>query len=152
MKVRWSIAAFALALFAAFGAGAGTLYAQEHDHEDHGEHHDEHGDHHEHHWDEHHPQFDDHEHVVVNSWWVGHRERPVVGFREEDRLRPEWEPRLQVGFVFDRDWRARCRPVPEDLLVELPPPPRHYRYYIVGGHVVLVDRGWRVADVININF
>jgi hypothetical protein len=144
MKVRWSIPAFALALFAVFSTGGGTLYAQEHDHEEHGEHH-------EHHWDEHNPRFDDHEHVVVNNWWVVHREHPVVGFRVADRLPPEWEPRLQVGFVLDSGWRRRLYPVPADLLVELPPPPPHYRYYVVGGRVVLVDRGWRVADVININ-
>ncbi len=74
------------------------------------------------------------------------------GFRDEDRLPRDWEPRLRVGFVFDRDWRARCYPVPPDLYAELPPPPPHYRYYVIGGHVVLVDHGWRVADVININF
>jgi hypothetical protein len=33
----------------------------------------------------------------------------------------------------------------------LPPPPPHYRYYVIGGRVVLVDHGWRVADVINID-
>ncbi|MGD0958089.1 MAG: hypothetical protein ABR953_14855 [Candidatus Acidiferrales bacterium] len=134
MKVRWWIAAFTLALFAAFSAGTGTLYAQEH----------------EHHWDAHNPRFDDHEHLVVNNWWAAHREHPVIGFRVEDRLPPEWEPRLQVGFLLDAGWRARCHPVPADLLVELPPPPPHYRYYVVGGHVVLVDRGWHVADVISI--
>jgi hypothetical protein len=62
------------------------------------------------------------------------------------------EPQLQVGFVFDRDWRARCHPVPADLLTELPPPPPHYRYYVVGGHVVLVDGSWRVADVLSVEF
>jgi Ni/Co efflux regulator RcnB len=75
----------------------------------------------------------------------------VVGFRDEDRLPGDWEPRLQVGFVFDNDWRHRAHPVPVDLMSELPPPPRGYHYYVVGGHIVLVDSGWRVTDVIKIN-
>lgn len=134
MKLRWLMAALAALSFAAFGGGVAR--AQEH---------------HDHHWDEHNPRFDDHEHDVVNHWWAAHHDHPVIGFRVSDRLPAEWEPRLVVGFTFDADWRRRCHPVPADLLADLPPPPRHYHYYVVGGHIVLVDPGWRVADVININ-
>jgi hypothetical protein len=141
MKARWWMAVCVAALFVLFNGG--SLYAQEyHDHDQ---------DHHEHHWDPHHPQFDDHEREVGHDWWAHHHDHPVVGFRVEDRLPPEWEPRLRAGFVFDAGWRARVHPVPPDLYAELPPPPPHYRYYVIGGHVVLVDHAWRVADVININ-
>jgi hypothetical protein len=141
MKLRLGVAICAAALVAMFNIS--TVYAQDrHDEQEH----------HEHHWDKDHPQFDDHERVVVHDWYGSHRDAHVVGFRDEDRLPPEWEPRLQVGFVFDRDWRARCHPVPADLLVGLPAPPPHYRYYAIGGRVVLVDRRWRVADVLSVRF
>ena len=136
MKVRWWMAACATALFAMFSGSAAR--AQE-------------GEHHDHHWDEHNPRFDDHEREATRMWYEHHRDHPVVGFRVEDRLPADWEPRLQVGFVFNADWRRRAHPVPADLIAELPPPPRYYHYYVVGGHVVLVDSHWRVADVININ-
>jgi len=142
MKLRRWLPTCAVALLATFYCS--TVFAQ-----DRGKHEQEH---HEHHWDKSHPRFDDHERVVVRDWYGSHRDRHVVGFREEDRLPRDWEPRLQVGFVFDRDWQRRCYAVPADLLVELPPPPRHYRYYAIGGHVVLVDRGWRVVDVLSVNF
>jgi Ni/Co efflux regulator RcnB len=133
MKMRWWVAVCVAALVATFNCS--IAYAQDRDeHEKHEQ------EHHEHHWDKDHPQFDDHERIVVRDWWGNHRDRRVVGFRDEDRLPHEWEPRLQVGSVFDRDWRRWCYPVPADLLVQLPPPPRHYRYYAIGGRVVLVDR------------
>jgi Ni/Co efflux regulator RcnB len=147
MKLRWWVAVCAAVLIATFNCP--TAHAQDRDDHEHEKHERER---HEHHWDEHHPQFDDHEHAAVREWYGRHRDREVVGFREEDRLPRDWEPRLQAGFVFDRDWRRRCYPVPPELLVELPPPPRHYRYYAIGGRVVLVDRGWRVADVLDVRF
>jgi Ni/Co efflux regulator RcnB len=106
---------------------------------------------HEHHWDRDHPRFDDHERFEVDRWWRERHEHPIIGFRVEDRYPREWEPRLQVGFVLDRDWRRRMHPIPIELYRRLPPPPPYYRYYVIGGHVCLVDRrDWRVADVIHI--
>jgi Ni/Co efflux regulator RcnB len=137
MKLRWLMAALATLSFAAFSGSVARAQDRQ--------------DHHEHHWDEHNPRFDDHEHQVVNDWWGHHHDHPVVGFRAEDRLPAAGDGRLVVGFTLDNDWRHRVHPVPADLMAELPPPPVGYRYYVIGGHIVLVDRDWRVADVININ-
>lgn len=134
MKTRW-----VLTLIAAMAVlcASGAAFAQEK---------------HEHHWDEHHPMFDEHEHTVVNGWWTGHHDHPVIGFRMEDRLPEGWGPKLRVGFVLDTGWRHRLHPLPADLYAELPPPPPHFAYYVVGGNVILVDkRDWHVADVISIN-
>jgi Ni/Co efflux regulator RcnB len=136
MKARWWMAVCAMGAFAMFSGSAAMAQGDEH---------------HEHHWDDRNPRFDDHEREATRNWYEHHHDHPVIGFREEDRLPRDWEPRLQVGFVFDSGWRRRVHPVPVELLGELPPPPRHYRYYVIGGHVVLVDQHWRVADVININ-
>ena len=147
MKMRWWLVIGTALLVTAFNCP--NTHAQDRDDHEHAKHEDEH---HEHHWDKDHPRFDDHEHEAVRGWYSDHRDRHVEGFRDEDRLPREWEPRLQAGFVFDQDWRRRCYAVPSDLLVQLPPPPRHYRYYAIGGHVVLVDRNWRVADVLRVDF
>jgi hypothetical protein len=134
MKSRWIATAFAAALLI-FVSGAAFAQSQER---------------HEHKWDKDHPVFDDHERVVVRGWWSAHRDHPVVGFRDADRLPGGWDARLQAGFVLDSDWRHRLQPVPVDL--ELPVPPEHFKYFVLGGHIVLVDqRNWHVADVINID-
>ena len=95
--------------------------------------------------------------TITNAKWAatgGNITATTVGkgFETRTGFLAIGSPACEAGFVFDRDWRARCYPVPPDLYAELPPPPPHYRYYVIGGHVVLVDHGWRVADVININF
>jgi hypothetical protein len=134
MKSRWVATAFAAALLI-FASGAAFGQQERHEHK----------------WDKDHPVFDDHERVVVRGWWGAHRDHPVVGFRDEDRLPGGWEGRLQPGFVLDSDWRHRLQPLPSDLASDLPAPPEHFKYYVLGGHIVLVDqRNWHVADVINI--
>lgn len=139
MKTRWLLAMGAAALLVVAG---GAAFGQDrHDRDDH----------HEHHWDARHPAFDDHEHETVRVWWGAHQAHPVVGFRVQDRLPAGWEPRLQVGFVLDTGWRRRLHPLPPDLYRQFPPPPPHFTYYVIGGHVVLVDRrDWRVVDVIHV--
>lgn len=138
MKLRWMMAACATVLFAALGGAAAHAqdHAQDQQHRQ---------------MDGKNPKFDDHDRQAANDWYGKHKERPEVGFRSEDRLPAETESQLAAGFVLDADWRKRCHPVPADLMAELAAPPAGYRYYVVGGHVVLVDGGWRVVDVININ-
>jgi hypothetical protein len=141
MNPRRMVATIVTAAFLMFVGG--SALAQDHHDRD---------EHHEHQWDREHPRFDDHERGVVTGWCGERHERPIIGFRVEDRLPRDWEPRLQTGFVLDNDWRRRALPVPIELYRRLPPPP-HFHYYVLGGHIVLVDqRNWRVADVINIDF
>ena len=139
MKSRWIAVALAAALFTFV---SGPAFAQGQPQERH-----------EHKWDKDHPVFDDHEHEVVRAWWNSHRDRPVEGFRSGDRLPGDWDSRLQAGLVLDSDWRHRLHEVPPDLASDLPVPPEHFKYYVLGGHIVLVDqRNWHVADVIKIDF
>ncbi len=37
--------------------------------------------------------------------------------------------------------------LPRSLTRGFAPAPRGYRYMVIGGHIVLVDTGYRVADV-----
>jgi hypothetical protein len=57
---------------------------------------------------------------------------------------------MRIGYVLDPEMRRMSRPVPEDLLYQLPPCPRHYRYIEIGDHILLVDRRYRVHDLIHL--
>jgi Ni/Co efflux regulator RcnB len=132
MKTRWFLAAFGTALFA-LSLGGGAVAQERHDH----------------HWDKDHPAFDDHERGQMRDWYREHHEHPPVGFRDRDRLERDMDGRLAAGFVLTPEYRRRIVGVPPDLYRRLPPPPRGYRYVVIGGHVCLIDRDWRVRDVVH---
>jgi len=95
-------------------------------------------------------QFAERDRAAARQWYQQHRDRLPRGFRDDDRLPPGFEVRLVPGFVFDMDMRRRSYPVPAGLARGFGPPPRGYRYLVIGGHVVLVDDGYRVHDVIRL--
>jgi hypothetical protein len=135
MKNRWLIAGCAAALLG-FTGGVASARTNSQDHqaqekrEDH--------------------RFNDHDKQAAHDWVGKHHDNLPAGFRAEDKLTPELEARLTVGVVLDRDLRGRIRPVPEDLLATLTPAPAGYRYVIIGDHIVLVDEGWHVHDIIHL--
>jgi len=96
---------------------------------------------------ENHNRFDDHDRQAAREWYEQHRD--YRGVRENDRLTPEYENRLREGYVMDYQMRRMARPAPYELVQRFGPPPPGYRYVIVNGHVVLVDRGYRVHDVMH---
>ena len=69
-------------------------------------------------------------------------------FRHDTRWNDGYETRLQPGYVLDRDMRRMSRPAPYAMIRGFGAAPRGYRYIIIGGHVVLVDSGYRVHDTI----
>ena len=153
-KRRWVFVSMMAVLALIVGLTGTRSPAQDHgrdrdrDH-DRGDDHDrDHGHHHE--WDRDRPQFDDYERGSSRDWYDAHRDHRPVGFRDRDRLSRELESRFRVGVVLDPELRRRMHPAPADLLVTLPPPPRHYRYVVVGEHVCMVDDGYRLADVIHV--
>ena len=92
-------------------------------------------------------RFDDHHREEARDWYERHRDDRAWRYRGE--WRPEYDSELQAGFVLTPDFRRECRPLPPGLRREFGPPPRGFRYYVLGPHVVLVDPGYRVADVIH---
>jgi hypothetical protein len=96
-----------------------------------------------------HDRFDDHDREVSWGWYRAHRDHLPPGLRDRDRLPPGIEKRLIVGTVLDSGLRSRIHPCPDDLVRRLPPPPVHYRYVAIGGHIALIDGGYHVADVIH---
>jgi hypothetical protein len=93
------------------------------------------------------PRFNDHDRQVANNWYYHERRNPRPGFRDSDRLRPEYEARLQPGYVIDPEMRRWAYAPPVELVRGFTPAPPGYRYMVIGGHLVLVDVGYRVADV-----
>ena len=95
-------------------------------------------------------RFDDHDRRFAHDYFDQHRNQR--GFRDRDRLAPEYESRLREGYVLDPDMRRMCRPAPPDLVLGLAPAPYGYRYVVIGGHICLIDRGYRVHDTIHLEF
>lgn len=104
-------------------------------------------------------RFYDHDREIARNWYAhsrhadaegrGDRDLPP-GLRDRDRLPPGLERRLQRGWVVDREVRRRLYPPPVALVRGFAPPPPGYRYFVFGGHIVLVDPGYRVLDVIHL--
>ena len=69
-------------------------------------------------------------------------------FRPDSRWNNDYANRLQPGYVLDRDMQRMSRPAPSAMIRGLGRAPRGYRYIVIGGHVVLVDSGYRVHDTI----
>jgi Ni/Co efflux regulator RcnB len=96
-----------------------------------------------------HNRFDDRDREAMRGWYQEHHNRLPRGFRDRDRLSDDFERRLVIGFALTPEYRRRVVAVPSDLYRRLPPPPRGYRYVVIDGHICLVDRDWRVADVVH---
>lgn len=92
-------------------------------------------------------RINEHDRQVANGWYSQHRNNPPRGFRDRDRLPQAYEARLQPGYVFDPYMRQRAYLAPRGLTRGFAPAPRGYRYMVIGGHIVLVDARYRVADV-----
>jgi hypothetical protein len=92
-------------------------------------------------------RFNDQDRQIAREWYNQHHRNPPRGFRDRDRLPPEYETRIQAGYVFEPVVRRRAYPAPLELTRQFGPAPRGYRYMVIGGHIVLVDVGYRVADV-----
>jgi hypothetical protein len=94
-----------------------------------------------------HDHFDDHDRQAARGWYKNHHDAFT---REEGRnWHQDWEPNLREGFVLTPDMRAAIQPVPADLVAQFGPAPDGYRYVVIGDHVCLIDRDYRIHDVLH---
>jgi len=93
-------------------------------------------------------QFNQKQQEAARTYYNQHQDHPV--FKQPDQWNNDYESRLRPGYVLDADMRGMSRPAPEELTRGLGPAPRGYRYIVIGGHVVLVDSGYRVHDAIHL--
>jgi hypothetical protein len=84
----------------------------------------------------------------MRGWYPGHRDAPAFGGRR--RWNDRFEQRIRVGAALDPELRRLSRPVPPDLLRQLPPRRRYLRYVIVGDHILLIDNWWTVRDIVHL--
>ena len=96
-----------------------------------------------------HDRFDDHDRQEANNWYQSHQRALPRGLRDNDRFAPDVEVRIQEGYVLDTRMRRQVYAVPSGLLRLLGPAPRGERYVMINGHILLIDRGYRVIDVIH---
>ncbi len=95
----------------------------------------------------HYRQFNDNQRQSARQYYNQHQDEPAF---QRNRWNHDYESRLQPGYVLDPDMRRLSPPAPRELTRGLGPAPRGYRYIVVGGHVVLVDNGYRVHDAIHL--
>lgn len=93
-------------------------------------------------------QFNENQRQQARNYYNQNQNQPV--FRQDDRWNDDYERRIQPGYVLDDDMRRMTRPAPEDMIRGMGRPPRGYRYVVIGGHVVLIDSGYRVHDAIHL--
>ena len=90
---------------------------------------------------------------LARNWYYHERRDGLdlpLGFREADRLPPRYSAMIRPGYIIEPAWRTRLYPAPVELVRVFPPPPPRYRYMVLGGQVLLLDTGFRVADVIGL--
>jgi hypothetical protein len=96
-------------------------------------------------------RFGDRDRVYARNWYYHNRRELPPGLRDRDRLPPGFEGRFRPGYVIERDWWPRIYPAPIVLLRTFTPAPPGFRYVVFGRHIVLVDAGYRVRDVIRLD-
>ena len=94
-----------------------------------------------------HRQFDENQRQYARTYYNQNHNQAV--FRQDDRWNNDYDNRLQAGYVLDDDMRRMSRPAPDEMTRGMGRPPRGYRYVVIGGHVVLIDGGYRVHDAIH---
>ena len=94
-----------------------------------------------------HDRFDDRDRAAARDWYRDHHD----AFRHDEGRywHRDWEPNIREGFVLTPAMRGAIRPIPRELYARLAPPPPGYRYVMIGDHIVLVDRGYRVHDALH---
>ena len=92
-------------------------------------------------------QFNERQRQAAQTYYNQHREHESL--KHDDRWNNDYESRLRPGYVLDDDMRRMSRPAPYEMTRGFGPAPRGYRYVVIGGHVVLVDSGYRVHDTIH---
>ena len=91
-------------------------------------------------------RFNDNQRNYARTYYGEHQQV----FVQPNTWNDDYERRIQPGYVLDDDMRRMARPAPYDMIRGMGRPPRGYRYVVIGGHVILVDSGYRVHDAIHL--
>lgn len=94
-----------------------------------------------------HEHFDDHDRAAARDWYRHHHN--YFHHNEGRYWRHEWEANIHEGFVLTPEMRLAIRPAPVELVRGFGPPPPGWRYVVIGDHVCLIDRDYRIHDVLH---
>jgi hypothetical protein len=135
MKTRWWLADYATLLLAltcgvAVGQGRGNQNRQQQGQQQ--------------------AQFNAHDNQVAHDWYNKHQTKPPAGVRDQDRLPPDKESRLQRGKTLDPDMERMSHRVPSDLKRDIAPAPRGSHDVLLGHHVVRVDKTNVIQDLLHL--
>ena len=97
-------------------------------------------------------RFDDRDRRMFQSWYNSRRQNPPAGFRLNDRLPPDLNSRVGIGFRIGPEVAPYYRPIPYDLARRMPLPPRGYKYVMLGNRIVLLDNRNTVRDTFSFQF
>ncbi len=96
-------------------------------------------------------EFRDNDRELANNWAHHNRANLPPGLRKQDRLPPGIERQLRRGYVIAPELREQIHPAPEQMVRVFAPAPAGFRYVTFGGHVVMLDAAFRIADIIRLN-
>ena len=95
----------------------------------------------------HYRQFNQRQQEYARTYYNQYHDQEV--FRQDRGWNDDYERRIRPGYVLDDDMRRMSRPAPYEMTRGMGRAPRGYQYVVIGGHVVLVDSGYRVHDAIH---
>jgi len=92
--------------------------------------------------------YSNHDRDQMRGWYREHHDHLPPGLAKRDRLPPGLERQIVVRGYMPVELRGQMHVCPRDLERTLPPPPPNYAHYVIGGHLVLLNRAnFQIADV-----
>jgi len=84
----------------------------------------------------------------LREWYHAHYRHLPPGLAKHDALPPGLQRQLIVNGTLPPGLQKRIHPCPHEMEVLLPPAPPNYMHVVIGGNLVLVNRGnFQIADV-----
>ena len=85
--------------------------------------------------------YSEHDRDEMRGWYHEHDDHLPPGLAKKDQLPPGLEKQLRVRGTLPPGLQKKMMPCPEELERRLPPPPVGDAHVVIGGHIVLVNRG-----------
>ena len=96
-------------------------------------------------------RYSDHDRGEIREWYRTHQNNLPPGLAKRDSLPPGLERQLEARGTLPPGLQRKMYRCPDDLERSLPPPPPDCDHFIIGGHVVLMNRRtFAVIDVFHI--
>ncbi|MFQ5817274.1 MAG: hypothetical protein ACE5H2_04865 [Terriglobia bacterium] len=84
----------------------------------------------------------------IRHWFRTHQSGLPPGLAKREQLPAGLQRHLEKNGTLPPGLQKKLQPLPRQLAVQLPKLPRGYRRYVLGGHVILVEK--RTAKVVDI--